>query len=82
MTFYDLVGNAGSTGIVITRINTDAVIGNITYEPSSATSGDVVATIHFNKEEVIVTNNSGSKTYTFTGNDSFTFEFEDEYGNT
>jgi hypothetical protein len=31
---------------------------------------------------VSVTNNGGSTSYTFTGNDTFTFEFTDAYGNT
>jgi hypothetical protein len=82
VTFYDLVGNAGSTGIVITRIDTSAVTGSISYAPSTATSGDVLATIVFNKTGVTITNNSGSDEYEFTGNGTFTFEFVDSYGNT
>jgi len=31
---------------------------------------------------VTVTNNSNLTSYTFTGNDTFTFEFQDAYGNT
>ena len=67
---------------MITRINTDAVTGSITYAPSEATSGNVTATISFNKEEVTVTNNEGNTGYTFTANGSFTYEFVDSYGNT
>ena len=42
----------------------------------------MTASISFNKTGVIITNNGGSAFYVFTGNGSFTFEFEDAYGNT
>jgi hypothetical protein len=38
LTFYDLVGNSGNTGIVIDRIDKSPVTGSITYNPSTATS--------------------------------------------
>jgi hypothetical protein len=82
VTFFDLVGNEGATGIAISRIDTSPVTGSIAYSPSTATSGNVEATISFNKTGVIVTNNGGNLNYIFTGNDSFTFEFMDSYGNT
>jgi pimeloyl-ACP methyl ester carboxylesterase len=47
--FYDLVGNAGSTGIFIDRIDTSLLVGSISYNPTGPTSGDVVASISFNK---------------------------------
>ena len=81
VTFYDLVGNEGSTGVEVNRIDKTPVTGAISYSPSTATNTDVVATISFNKSGVTVTNNSGTS-YTFTGNGSFTFEFVDQYGNT
>ena len=82
VTFYDLVGNEGSTGVEVNRIDKSAVTGAISYAPSTATNTDVVATISFNKSGVTVTNNGGSTSYTITGNGTFTFEFEDQYGNT
>ena len=42
----------------------------------------MIANITFNKTGVTITNNGGSANYTFTENGSFTFEFEDAYGNT
>ncbi|MDR2541350.1 MAG: hypothetical protein LBD11_06410 [Candidatus Peribacteria bacterium] len=44
-TFYDLVGNEGSTGIVIDRISTSAITGEISYSTTGATSGNVIATL-------------------------------------
>ena len=82
VTFYDLVGNVGSTGIAITWIDTSSVTGSISYSPSTATSGNVTATISFNKTGVEVTNNGNATGYTFTGNGNFTFTFIDAYGNT
>jgi hypothetical protein len=38
VTFYDLVGNSGSTGININRIDKSPVTGSIAYSPSTATS--------------------------------------------
>jgi hypothetical protein len=46
------------------------------------TNSNVLATISFNKSEVIITNNSGGTHYLFTGNDSFTFTYRDSAGTT
>lgn len=55
----------------------------VSYSITTPTSGNVVATlVDFNKPNVDITNNSGAVSYTFTSNGSFTFELEDEYGNT
>jgi hypothetical protein len=82
VTFYDHVYNQGSTGISITRIDTTAIIPKLTYSPSTTTSEKVTATISFNKTGVTIDNNEGLSTYTFTDNDSFTFLFHDQAGNT
>jgi hypothetical protein len=42
----------------------------------------VVASLSFNKSDVIVTNNSGGTHYLFTGNGEFIFSFRDVAGNT
>jgi hypothetical protein len=47
--FIDLAGNAGSTGVLIDWIRTPAPQASITYTPNTATSGDVQASISFNK---------------------------------
>ena len=53
----------------------------VNYNVKDWTKDDVKATISFtNRNNVTITNNDGSREYTFTENGEFTFEFEDEYG--
>jgi hypothetical protein len=80
--FADVAGNTGSVEYEVTNIDTTEIVAAINYDPITPTSGDVVATINFNKTGVTVTNNGGSTGYTFTGNGSFEFEYEDNAGNT
>ncbi|MDR2190369.1 MAG: hypothetical protein LBP53_04185 [Candidatus Peribacteria bacterium] len=47
--FYDIVGNAGSTGISITRIDKAAVTGTVHYSVATPTKHDVLATVTFAK---------------------------------
>ncbi|MFZ5597042.1 MAG: hypothetical protein ACOY31_08540 [Bacillota bacterium] len=54
----------------------------ISYSPATTTNQDVVATLVNESEPITVTNNGGSRQYTFTQNGSFTFEFKDAAGNT
>ena len=53
----------------------------IGYSTATATNADVVATLQ-PSEHVTVTNNAGSLTKTFSANGTFTFEFQDDAGNT
>ena len=64
--------------------NIDTVVPTATveYSPSTTTSGAVVATLTGASESIVISNNSGSSTYTFTASGSFTFEFVDLAGNT
>jgi hypothetical protein len=63
ITFTDLVGNMGSTGIKIDRIDTDKPsISTIDYSPSLATSGNVIVTITANKTIQQPAGRSGSTT--------------------
>ncbi|MDD3867965.1 MAG: hypothetical protein PHR46_00010 [Candidatus Absconditabacteria bacterium] len=80
--FTDAYGNTGSAIATVNWIDKSAVIGTISYSTTGNTNEDVTASIAFNKTGVTVTNNGGSANYTFTENGSFTFEFEDAYGNT
>jgi hypothetical protein len=43
--FSDLVGNMGSTGIQITRIDTNNPSAKLTYTPTTSTSGNVTVTL-------------------------------------
>jgi hypothetical protein len=83
----------GSTGIIISWIDKSPVTGTITYTPSTPTSGNVQAEISFNKTGVTViggvpslsgevARSAGGVIATFTGDASFTFTYQDSYGNT
>ncbi|MBR5517759.1 MAG: DUF5011 domain-containing protein [Clostridia bacterium] len=76
----DIVGNEETKTSQAILFDNTVPTANISYEPSKRTARDVVATVTFN-EDTVITNNSGSNTYTFTDNGEFTFEFEDEAGN-
>ena len=78
--FVDEAGNTGSATANVTWINKKAPTGTITYNTTRPTNKNVVATLNV-PSGVTVTNNNGSKTYTFTDNGTFTFEFVDEAGN-
>jgi hypothetical protein len=52
----------------------------VSYSIEGPTNGDVIASIS-PSEEVTITNNGGLKSYTFSQNGSFTFEFVDAAGN-
>ena len=54
----------------------------IAYSTTAQTNGSVVATLTwFSENGIVITNNSGSNTYTFTKNGDFTFFFKDWSGN-
>lgn len=78
--FQDATGNIGSATADVTWIDRTPPTATITYSPSANTSGSVVATL-VPSENVTVTNNAGSRNFTFTQNGSFTFQFQDAAGN-
>ena len=80
--FTDAYGNTGSETAIVARINKGTITGSVTYSPSTPTSGNVIATVNFNTGGITISNNGGSTGYLFTGNSSFTFEFQDGAGNT
>jgi hypothetical protein len=55
---------------------------DISYSPSGDTNQDVVASLIDCTEVVTVTNSGNATDHTFTGNDSFIFNFVDHVGNT
>ena len=71
----DNAGNISEPKVVV--IDTTAPTAEISYVTNS--DGSVTATITLSDGRV--TNNDGKTTYTFTQNGEFTFEFEDEAGN-
>jgi hypothetical protein len=78
----DKAGNVSTTQVKVNWIDKKAPIATITYDVNDPTNKDVTATITFDEEDVTITNNGGKNTYTFNGNDEFTFEFVDKAGNT
>jgi hypothetical protein len=61
--FYDLAGNAGSTGIKIDRIDTNKPsISKVEYDSTTPTSGNVIVTITANKTIQQPAGRSGSTT--------------------
>ena len=62
----------------ITKI--ERPIASIEYSTEELTNGDVTATLVNENMDITVTNNNGSRTYTFTENGEFTFEFVNSKG--
>jgi len=79
--FVDLAGNIGTATAKVDWINKNIANSIISYDKREITNQDVIVTIEFDKENVIITNNNGSNTYTFTENGEFTFEYCDAAGN-
>ncbi len=80
--FRDKTGNTGSVTAVVDWIDKTAPTAQINYNITEATQENVIATLVNASEEIIVTNNNGNMSYTFTENGEFTFEFRDKAGNT
>ena len=79
--YIDEAGNRGTADAMVTWIDKEAPIATLEYSTIEATNEDVTVTITFDEENVRITNNEGSNTYTFEENGEFTFEFEDQVGN-
>lgn len=79
--FVDKAGNKGTALAKVDWIDREAPVATLKYNKTTLTNESVTATVLFN-EEVKVTNNDGKKTYVFTDNGEFKFEFEDLAGNT
>lgn len=76
----DKAGNRSEVKAKVNWIDREIPTANITYDINETTTGNVVATITLS-EAGIITNNNGSRTYTFTKNGEFTFEYQDLAGN-
>ena len=77
-------GSTVSNTLVIPSfaIDTVAPIATVTYDPTTSTSKEVVATLTGTNKPITVQNNWWSLSYTFTGNGNFIFNFVDSVGNT
>jgi len=79
-TYEDMAGNTGTAVATVDWIDRTPPTADIVYSTKDPTNQDVIATLQPN-ETVAVTNNGGLDTYTFVGNGTFTFQFEDAAGN-
>ena len=78
--FIDAAGNKGTATANVTWINKNAPTATIVYSTRSLTNQDVTA-ILVPTTDIVVLNNNGKLSYTFTKNGTFTFEFVDSIGN-
>jgi len=78
--FVDRAGNKGFAVAKVTWILKNTESFTVTVSPSYVTNQDVTVTLELN-EGVVITNNEGLNTYTFTENGKFTFEYIDIFGN-
>ena len=65
----------------VSWIDKKAPTAEVVYSSKDKTDGPVTVSLANESEDIIITNNNMSRTYTFTKNGSFTYEFEDEAGN-
>ena len=79
--FTDEVGNTSTVIATVDWIDKTSPTATLTYSTTEPTHQDVMVTLE-SSESVIVTNNGGDFSYSFTENGTFTFEFVDEVGNT
>jgi len=78
--FIDRAGNSGSQTASVSWIDAEPPVASLHYDITNLTNQNVTVTIDFN-ENAMVTNNAGSRMYTFVENGEFTFEFRDDAGN-
>ncbi len=78
--FVDKDGNTNSATATVDWIDKENLFATIEYSTKEPTRESVIVTLKPNKEVVII-NNNGKDTYTFTENGEFTFEFIDKVGN-
>jgi hypothetical protein len=81
-TIKDLWGNTKYTTATVMVEDKIPLNCAIAYNPNTNTNTNVVAMLTNCNKPITVTNTGGSTTYLFTGNGVFTFEFQDNYGNT
>ena len=76
--YRDEAGNEGTAKATVTWIDKVLPVATISYNITSTTNQDVVATVTFDKENVTV---EGGNTHTFTENGEYTFTYRDQAGN-
>jgi hypothetical protein len=81
-TIKDVYGNTAQATVTVTVQNKIALSCTTTYSPNTNTNQNVIATLTGCNKSITVTNNGGNTNYTFTNTGSFTFTYQDSYGNT
>lgn len=80
--YEDEAGNIGHQTAVVSWIDKVAPQAELNFSRSTWTKDNVDVDISFTDQTpVMVTNNGGSKRYTFTDNGTFVFEYRDAAGN-
>ena len=79
--YRDIDGIQKSILAKVDNIDKRAIQGTIHYSKDE-TTGNVIATLNFDRENVIILNNNGNNQYTFKENGTFTFSYINETGNT
>ncbi|MBA2938744.1 DUF5011 domain-containing protein [Paenibacillus sp. CGMCC 1.16610] len=80
--YEDEAGNMGHRTAVVSWIDKEAPQAELSFSKSTWTKDNVDVEISFTDQSpVTVTNNGGSKRYTFTDNGTFVFEYRDAAGN-
>ena len=69
-------GSAAGTHFIIGK----EAISTVQYSTNEFTNEDVVVTVTFTDPSIKISNNDGKNTYTFTKNEKFIFEYENEQG--
>lgn len=80
--YVDAAGNTGTVTRTVNVVDTTKPTASVIYSEYTRTNKNVIATLTGYSEPITITNNGGSADRTFTTNGSFTFNFEDDYGNT
>lgn len=78
--YVDEAGNTGMKSVSVNWIDKTVPTATVTYDVTTETEGNVVATLGNASEEITITSEGGNK-HTFAANGSFTFEFVDKAGN-
>ena len=81
-TYKDKAGNTNKTVATVSFIDKTSPYASVTYSTTSSTDNPVTATLTNESEEIIILNNDGKRTYTFTENGTFEFIYKDIAGNT
>ncbi len=79
--FVDEYGLKGEVTATVDWIDKTLPTASVKYSTTEKTKSEVIATLTDESEEIIITNNNGKNTYTFTENGTFEFIYKDKAGN-